>query len=866
MDSFDLDKSLDDLYRSLDDSVGNLYKDIDECLNSVFPDMKRDDKRQEEKYITLEKLIRDERLEDRTMSRIGTFERIYNEIYDSNPKGNQSFGYSDLEYSVLINLLSGCMEIELNASVYRKIREVVKKDRSFRKQRRKEIDYSLATQTLGCFPELIMKFRDELKPYIDDAEGFVGPLSRIVHYRNNASHTSATSKNQFHDFYQIFAALFNGCISGLLDLKSSLKASGKSFAASWENDFDEVEMEYLRKISRGGDFCRMYSKETEKYTFSDMNQSENGLSTNDCQYGVIFTDCRKLAVKYFGRNVLNNQKVEKSILSNIRRFITEYACACAEYGVRYSVLDVSIYDPLIDVSHGWRAYLKLLDRYCDQNGIDSGNGAWGLFIIGGSDVIPMPLVNNPSFILPVNTKDSMKEPDMNVDTDLFYSYRSDEIVVDENLNADLNRIFNFMPRFLVGRLPLENDYLQTKFENDIGGYFRRSLDSYKNGGIRVSSLPLVTSCESSRQVAKYTTKDIPLMSVESVLGLVDSNIIISPPYSLSERIDTDNNNGTGICLQAQLAADMLVFILHGSDHPMVRDYLGENKFRNGDDNTIGFTPELFPHCNAKCIAGICCFGARFIGYRREYSALLQAIYNNALLFMGASRSALGNFDSHLDINSSSSPLYASEVFIRYYLACILSGMCAAEALMRAKVLYIDYSHRNIGVESPQSVGVTLLEFNLFGDPLQRLIPVMDDYRVPDVKYEIRSDRFSAGYRNGCIVSSDGLRIMGDAECLTEKRVYSTIFYKEEEKSAEQELKVSEMVDRNFRKIHEEFTHKLYNILGVPPRNLYCIQKFQSSAGRDGYSLLYKNRIGDIEQKTIVELDSEGNVRSVMGTF
>lgn len=122
MDFYDLDKSLDEFYRSLDDSVNNIFKDADNLLtdgtgNEAPSPIQQTDTPTEQEAQTMPGLVRDERLEDRTMSRIGTFEKIYNEIYESQTKSPITFGYADLDYSVLVTLLSSCLEIELNASI-----------------------------------------------------------------------------------------------------------------------------------------------------------------------------------------------------------------------------------------------------------------------------------------------------------------------------------------------------------------------------------------------------------------------------------------------------------------------------------------------------------------------------------------------------------------------------------------------------------------------------------------------------------------------------------------------------------------------------------------------------------------------------
>lgn len=874
MDLYNLDKSIDDLLRSVDESVNGLLKGTDNIIGGSadnFQEVKMTETHTGNELQNLPRLVRDERLEDRTMSRIGTFEKIYREIYESQTKRLMSFGYSDLEYSVLVTLLSSCIEIELNQSVYRKIQQICKDAPAKGKcLYDTNINIELKTQTLGCFTYLINRFGKELTEYIGNSDDFESLLSKVISYRNKASHTSVISKEQFLNFYMIFSKLFNENITGLMDLKSSLRGSSYSFSTINPVRFDKEELEYLKRISRPEDNNVLMNDDnsgvhnTVEFSCSDASDNSNSSSNEKGQkYGVIFTDCKQLAVKYKGNSITKEPELQLSIISDIRRKILEYINECLRFGIHYVLLDVSLFDPFFDKSDGWRAYLNILDRFCDKNGINPKDEPWGLFIIGGNDVIPMPLVYNPVYAIYEGSANSDNSASEDVDSDLFYSFKPDQILLDEKLKVDLNRLFNCNPRFFVGRLPLENGFMETSFDNDIGGYFARSINAFKQGGIKIGSLPLVTSCESSKTVARFMTMNIPIKEVTPMLGYIENNIIISPPYMVDEKLISSNQEAL-YCLRNQMSADMLVFILHGSDEPTSDEYLGESGSK--DYYTVGFSADMFAASKAKCVAGICCFGARFIGYRRKYSALLQAIYNNTLLFMGSSRLAYGYFDCHLGLKNKKHPIYASEVLMRYYLAYLLSGFSAAESLLRAKVSYIDYAYRNKDAESSIPMGLTLMEFNLYGDPFQSLVPLMDDYHVPDlIIRKSESERTEYKVSDG-VMSYNGLRVEGNIDCLSEKRNYSTLYDKKDDSSNGLGRELRNMVDNNFRMIHDVFAEKLYDILGVPPRDLYCIKKYSSSVGTEGYTLLYKHTHEKLNQETIVELDKQGNINSVLSSF
>ena len=863
-----LDESLDRFYRSLDNSVSNLLHNADDILNDIsgsakIPDRPDTNNQNQSDKKPLESLVRDERLEEETKSRIGTFEKIYSEVFDPCAK-DMRWGYADLNYSALVTLLSSSLEIELNESVYRVIQKnnppstVIPFGKS-------EIKLKCKTQTLGCFSFLIKRFNKDIQPYIHNTESFTQSLSAITEKRNDAAHTTGVTEEQFRFFYQKFSKLFNENIGTLMDMKMDVRASSPtSFSKSSKPVFDLEELKYLERISNLQNIRQNDTgKDTSQPTLLDNAPVQNALRNEKDKYGIIFTDCSQLATKYFGDDRIRHQNQIIDHAEYIRSRLAEYAAVCLNYGIHYTILDVSRFDPFMDKSQGWRGYLNLLDKYCDQQHIPVNEDTWGLFIIGGGDVIPMPSVRNPSYTL-TDEDERVNKSDKTVDTDLPYSYRGNQIALDANLDIDLNKLLACNPRFLVGRLPLENGFIESDFEKEITSYFVRSIEAYKNGGIEIKTLPLLTSCETSKEVAKYMVKDLPLMKIEPVMGYVENNIIISPPYAIT---DIDSSAEARFCLDMQLSADMLMFILHGSEQPMMAEYFGERNKYGDIESAIGFHSNTFFHCKAKCVAGICCFGARFIGYKRTDSALLKAIYSNTLLFMGASRTAYGYFDCHLQNKEIVFPIYASEVLIRYYAASLLSGTDAGKALMEAKMKYLDFTHRSNGSEVSIRIKTTLLEFNLFGDPFLKVIPVMKDSHVPDVKRNSMVHNFSYSHANdfSSIISSNGLKIKASVECLSEKRSYSTMYCK---KSSLRSLssKVRELVDRNFKEIHDIFTQKLYDELGIPPRELYSMQRYSSSTGKEGYSLTYRHETDYLQRDTIVELDLQGNITSVAGTF
>ena len=78
------------------------------------------------------------------------------------------------------------------------------------------------------------------------------------------------------------------------------------------------------------------------------------------------------------------------------------------------------------------------------------------------------------------------------------------------------------------------------------------------------------------------------------------------------------------------------------------------------------------------------------------------------------------------------------------------------------------------------------------------------------------------------------------------------------------------VDNNFKRIHEIITDKLYNALGVTPRELYRVERYTSvdinGNPQKGYLYNYNKQRGEYINTGIrVELDEQGNVIDAIET-
>ena len=73
---------------------------------------------------TISRLLWDDRLEESSKSKLGTFERVYEDTFLKDTQMPiRSYGFNDLDYSPLVTTLATVLEIELNHSLYQKIRK-----------------------------------------------------------------------------------------------------------------------------------------------------------------------------------------------------------------------------------------------------------------------------------------------------------------------------------------------------------------------------------------------------------------------------------------------------------------------------------------------------------------------------------------------------------------------------------------------------------------------------------------------------------------------------------------------------------------------------------------------------------------------
>lgn len=822
-----------DINKRTQDVLGQSRKTVD----SVLGRQEKSDFEEKNTPEKIDRLVKDSRLDSATQAKIGTFEQLYQGTYVADSKVPM-YGYEDLDYASLVNLLASALEIELNMSLYQAVRKAAGVDipkHAWKNTQRQEVfaggqalNVGKATQMYGALQDLFAKFQDTVSSVVGNSDDFLKGISQIANTRNRASHTNMIDKDEFLSFYACFSGLFNRYIGRLLDLKESFRKSVTYGAFSYGNTarYDATDDDYIKGIK------------------------QSAVGERKGQAGVIFTDTRKLSYKYEGEiNVVSGQKV-LSLSRMVYQWLVDYAEKLKQHGLDYVVLDLGEgdYDYILNERNDWQAYLDILDDFCLKAGIN-GQSPQALFIIGGDDVVPMPQFHNPAYS-PVQEANDVDVLEKTIDADFPYSFSSAAIKVTEKGELSLDALSKELmtPRFYVGRLPIESGFVKTSIKDDIESYLIRSLKSFAEGGMAISS-PLLTSMRRTIQVSSYMTGGVPLvLNAELPDNMKSGKMVTSPALSIDDgRRKGIPENGVANYKSILSNTDMLIFLLHGGGHPASGAYSGD--FIDSENHRImptAFVPELLPYGNFKSIATVSCYGAKYIGYSRDKSTLLSSIYRDTLCFMGSSRSALGDFDDSLHERGSDAVPKYSVRLMRYYLDMFFAGIPGGEAITKAKQQYIsgitswDYQDESI----PYGM-TTILEFNFYGDPMLWMQPVItlpghaDAYKTISYNDSIKDDKWSYDYE---AVASPGA---GNSGLLS---------------------RVRSLVDCNFESIHKAITDKLYKEFRLEPREFYSAHKYTNKAGDSGYKLQYRHNDGIFNFDTFVMVDDCGNILSVDNTY
>lgn len=505
---------------------------------------------------------------------------------------------------------------------------------------------------------------------------------------------------------------------------------------------------------------------------------------------IIFTDSKRLADKYrvCQQDVLN-------IISSNLLYRKEHDAF---------LLDAVDYKEVLSQFYDWKGYKFILLDFIKGMGLKV-SPSLSLFILGGDDVIPMPRVPNP-----LDCEESIQ-------ADFLYCFKEESI---EEIDYN-HTICN------VGRLPMENGLMPRSLEDDLQSYFNLCSMFYTSY-IEVNSV-LMTSTQSWIPASNEMVRYLPIIKPKSVFGATKECMYISPELAI------DNTAAIMQYKKDLEDADMLVFNLHGTNIHRYASFYGEGI--NGHNTPEVFDIEKLKYSGARIFNTVACYGGRFIGYNRNESMLLSAIYGGGvLLYAGSCVSALGRSGKkHIAVNDILMPTGMSESFMKLYSLYLFSGVSAGEAFLKAKC---DYFNTCRNIDSDECALATILMFNLFGMPYLYVKPQKNIIREACGLKQIRS------------ISS-------------KNTIYKKVYVKEE---INYDLlgKIRKKVNENLLRIHNMVRKQLYDYWGVESSDLYIVEEIYKTGVKDGYRFIYKDvKTKYIDKSIWIYTDSNGKVQDVI---
>ena len=565
--------------------------------------------------------------------------------------------------------------------------------------------------------------------------------------------------------------------------------------------------------------------------------SQMGNSKQISLKGIIFTNTALIAQKY-------KYTSSNDVHAVIQEFIFESARV---QNVRWELLDMGSTDMqgVFDECASWIDYAQILSDYADGMGIEK-SAHTPLFIIGGSDVIPMP-----EFY--ANVGNDIKTIE---DSDLLYCFP---------INYTWKKVSIKDAIFNVARLPLDfvqTDTLSSSVQEDLGRYFTRAVKSMSEGIPLKYAMMTANAGKNGNNDWTWTSADVmanlPQQQLVNDGNLTRDNMFLCPTLDvLGEEYDSNANvKSYKECLDG---TDMLFINLHGSPSKEYSGYLGMESHAA----YWGMTVDLMKQLNIPIINAFPCYGARYgcyyfdnndgsmsdyEVYDREDSMLLTAFYEgNVLLFTGSCTSSMcsnvigyGTVADHLNESSSAvdllMPAGYAEAMLKLYACYLFMGEPAGYAMLHAKIDYLNYRAR---YETKDLVFLTLNQFNLFGCPA--LFATAQDAthhlrmsynsitlpakELPDVEYQKDFDRFEQGI--------DGVL-----------------------------NRVSVLVDNNLKAIDEKIRTELYGLLDLKEDNLMRIESVRYK-DQHLYNLIYSRKNKFYPEFYIVQTDKNGVIQDIL---
>lgn len=490
--------------------------------------------------------------------------------------------------------------------------------------------------------------------------------------------------------------------------------------------------------------------------------------------GYVLTDSLRLAER-----LSTNVQTIKSVLE-------EFVSIRATEGVRYNVLDLHVSERQNGIS--WQECQRFLTIRYHQD-LNSGKRPVYLFIIGGDDIIPMPTLP-----LKINNDDT-------VDSDLPYAYLYGAATEEGLLNLG---VFERQIMLLVGRLPVAQDALLADFINMLNNALYAGYRGLPRHAMHAQCDPnwkVIT-----RQVTRGFEPYLPCN--EANTDYYYGPIMLTPQFE-----------PTTPAFQQSFPykeADIFYYNLHGTNLHGVDNFAGYT-YQGGTSQRALCPRNMAAVANLNIVVTEACYGGWFKqsiynsqSKKKEETILLSSLNARTVSYLGSSRVAYGNTDKQ-----SQNGLLAADILAHHFLSYLYQGYTAGEAMHASKIDMLNIP-RNV-----EGTRITVLEFNLFGDP-------------------------------SLYVDTHGLRKdSGDSAYARKAETARTHFSVEYEESKSGGLleTVRRLVDHNFKEIDQYLQRYLYDMWNIEKCALQRVVKASPKAGVGETAYLYLTDNGSISVVT-----------------
>lgn len=532
--------------------------------------------------------------------------------------------------------------------------------------------------------------------------------------------------------------------------------------------------------------------------------TDNASSIASCR-AILFTDTMALAGKY------GTERWEVvDMFSEIRQRMQNY-------GMEWMFLDTAEYRPQLGRDPMWLDYNQLISDFMEENDFKYGMQT-PVFIIGGDDVIPIPMVEDL-----YGTSDSGLMP-----CDMCYCFSG-------NFFSDLwdgdHSITEDYVRNNIARLPLEDGEMQTGMDDDILGYFERCEEYYEEG--IPSDYVMMTSNSSWLPASKTMSEHLPLINHADDEDMVEDNMYVSPPVA------PDNDDAVETVSISMEDANMLLFNLHGAGQE------GMSSFYS--DEGEAFNTEMLQYTYARVFNTVACYGARYHGFERGDSMLLTSLYYHGFLLYAGSLIPVPmtelNVPEGVEVHEGS----GSEHLMPIYCMEQYAGLPAGEAMMKAKLEYFNtFRH----LERDDFSMATMQMFSLYGNPMLRL------QRKESVLQKAKEEHVLP------ILPQTSKNIP-----VRMKRLQRIMTKDNSTSSLLSDIRGA--VNANLDAMHAAIAKDLYAQLGLEPRMLDHIDAYAIPNGdgsiEKGFMYAYVDDNRAFANKAWVEVDENGNLKRVIKT-